>query len=166
MAIEQFGKITYNDINNLNNESITTKNIYASDTSADIGTADNPFDKVYANYYYGRKQINAFNLIFVGNISIGSSVSCDWSKYDFIFVVPKGFYLSVLTVPAAVAGYFIDSTSDYSDTPFVSRSSDGKISLSFVFPTKNTIKYSAYIYTGSQGWDFSVKYTEIFGLRI
>ena len=27
MAIEQFGKITYNDINNLNNESITTKSL-------------------------------------------------------------------------------------------------------------------------------------------
>ena len=57
MAIEQFGKITYNDINNLNNESITTKNIYASGTSADIGTSDNPFNTVYANTYYGGKFI-------------------------------------------------------------------------------------------------------------
>ena len=94
MAIEQFGKITYNDINNLNNESITTKNIYASGTSADIGTADNPFDKVYANYYYGTKY--STTQLFRKAISSLTTGSCfplekQMSDFEFIAICTTGF---------------------------------------------------------------------------
>ena len=99
MAIEQFGKITYNDINNLNNESITTGNIYASGTSANIGTAENPFNNVYANYYYGTKfqctLLKKFTLLPSG----GFTTVGDMSQYSFICFYVNGWGATPIFLP-------------------------------------------------------------------
>ena len=110
MAIEQFGKITYNDINNLNNESITTGNIYASGTSADIGTADNPFDKVYANYYYGRTI--RYKRIFADNSLYNGAVFEDSIK-NYLFILVYCKWANITATAMVFPTFAVDSTYNY-----------------------------------------------------
>ena len=104
MAIGQFNKITYDDINNLKNESITTKNIYASGTSATIGTSDNPFNSVYANQYYGRKFKSAV-LIFeqrLLDLSMNKVYSLGgynvFNTFDFLSFCSNGYNINAVTL--------------------------------------------------------------------
>ena len=118
MAIEQFGKITYDDINNLKNESITTKNIYASGTSATIGTSDNPFNTVYANTYYGRlsERTLSYSLLYAnGYFYEGATLSDSIKNYTFILVYSKWGNATVTSM--VIPTYPVDgSYNHYSNT--------------------------------------------------
>lgn len=131
MAIGQFNKITYDDINNLKNESITTKNIYASDTSATIGTSNNPFNTVYANMYYGTKFTSAYLGGFTPKTDgyIHSLDYGDMSLFSFISIQTNGWGATPIFLPWIV----LQEKSNDNALLFMYGQNSG--SLRFYFPT-------------------------------
>ena len=96
--------IKASDIMDLTNNSITTGNIYASGTSATIGTSNNPFNSVYANTYYGTK----FTSTYLGGFTpttagkLHTLNSGDMSLFPFISIQVNGWGAMPIFLPWSV----------------------------------------------------------------
>ena len=161
MAIEQFGKITYNDINDLQNNSITTGNLTCT---GNIMCNTSGAGIVTANQYYGTKFKRT--VLHSGNMKVGNRYTINWINYEFISISGVGYQTgSILLYVPDIAyltdrGYNKDDNQYYVQNPWDAT----YYRCSFSFPTYTEIKLVS-IYDGYDGWSTTDREIYVTGLN-
>ena len=135
MAIEQFGKITYDDINKLNNDSVTTKSLTVN---GDINCS--------GSY----KNVLKYKTIFTNPFNIGETKTIEnIENFSFLYFIFGGYRLPQLLLPT----YILQGANTSYENTIVSQAPVylANYYVSFVFPSVTQIKFLNGYLGGQEG---------------